>query len=104
MRGFDLGFLRVDVNGFGKGRGAAPDRSVAVAEFMKRDPANVPPNLPTLAAMRLMRERRIGCLPVVDGGRLVGIVTEPDFIRVAEGLLEARLGDDERPGGAAPAR
>lgn len=84
-------------------RGAAPNRPVAVAEIMKRDPVAVPPDLPTLAAMRLMRERRIGCLPVVDGGRLVGIVTEQDFIRVAEGLLEARLGDAEA-GASSPPR
>jgi CBS domain-containing protein len=76
-------------------RGAAPTRPVAVHEIMKRDPLSVPPSLPTLEAMRLMRRRGVGCLPVVDEGRLVGLVTERDFIRVAEGLLEARLGEVE---------
>jgi CBS domain-containing protein len=33
-----------------------------------------------------MLERRIGCLPVVEDGRLVGILSESDFLRrVAEG-------------------
>jgi len=27
-----------------------------------------------------MQERKIGCLPVVDGEKLVGIVTESDFV------------------------
>lgn len=33
-----------------------------------------------------MIERKIGCLPVIENGKLVGIVTETDFVRlVAEG-------------------
>ena len=35
-----------------------------------------------------MIERRVGCLPVIDAGKLVGIVTETDFVRlVAEGKV-----------------
>ena len=30
----------------------------------------------------LMVEKRVGCLPVVDGKRLVGLVTETDFLKV----------------------
>jgi CBS domain-containing protein len=30
-----------------------------------------------------MIDRGIGCLPVLDGGRLVGILTEGDFVRLA---------------------
>jgi CBS domain-containing protein len=30
-----------------------------------------------------MLERKIGCLPVVEDGRLVGILTESDFLRFA---------------------
>jgi CBS domain-containing protein len=32
-----------------------------------------------------MLERRIGCLPVVDAGALVGLVTETDLLRHAYG-------------------
>jgi len=36
-------------------------------------------------AATLMLEHKIGCLPVLEGGRLVGILTESDFVRqVAE--------------------
>jgi CBS domain-containing protein len=38
-----------------------------------------------------MRENRLSCLPVVDGGKLVGLVTEHDLIVVASRLLEAVL-------------
>jgi CBS domain-containing protein len=34
-------------------------------------------------AARLMLERKIGCLPVLAGRRLVGIVTESDFVALA---------------------
>jgi CBS domain-containing protein len=31
-----------------------------------------------------MRSRKIGCLPVVEGGKLVGILTDHDLLRVVE--------------------
>jgi CBS domain-containing protein len=30
----------------------------------------------------MMRERKIGCLPVVEGNRLVGVITEGDFVHL----------------------
>jgi CBS domain-containing protein len=33
----------------------------------------------------------VGCLPVTDNGRLVGIVTENDFMEIAGQLLEEKL-------------
>lgn len=41
-----------------------------------------------------MREHRVGCLPVVRDGTLVGIVTQRDFMDVARDLLEAKLAGD----------
>jgi CBS domain-containing protein len=35
---------------------------------------------PLVDAARVLIERKIGCLPVVENGRLVGIVTEGDFV------------------------
>ncbi len=68
-------------------------RSVAVSEVMRRKPITVSPETLTLKAIDLMRKQKIGCLPVVKGGRLVGIVTERDFMDVAAGLLEEQLKD-----------
>ena len=45
----------------------------------------------TLEAMELMRRHKVGCLPVVQDERLVGILTEHDFIEVASKLLEDKL-------------
>jgi CBS domain-containing protein len=38
-----------------------------------------------------MRRHKVGCLPVVEDDRLVGIVTEHDFIEIATRLLEEEL-------------
>ncbi len=35
-----------------------------------------------------MEKHKIGCLPVLDDGQLVGIITETDFVAVAINLLE----------------
>lgn len=73
--------------------GGRPTGPVAVSSVMTPDPITVSPDTNTLDAVRLMREKKIGALPVTEGGRLVGIVTEHDFIKVAQGLLEERLRD-----------
>ena len=65
--------------------------AVAVREIMKADPVSVSPSTDTLEAVRLMRERGVGCLPVVEGGTLVGIVTAKDFLEASARLFEERL-------------
>ncbi len=68
-----------------------------IADIMRRDLTTVTPETPTVEALRLMRRLRIGCLPVVQDDRLVGIVTEEDFMEIASKLLEQELGNTERP-------
>ena len=61
-------------------------RQVVVKEAMSAEIQTTAPDTPVADAARLMIERKIGCLPVIENGRLVGIVTETDFVRlVAEG-------------------
>jgi len=45
-----------------------------------------------LEAIGLMKRYRIGCLPVVQDGQLVAIITEEDFMGIAAELLEHKLG------------
>jgi CBS domain-containing protein len=61
---------------------------VAVREVMETDLITVSPDTSSLEAVRLMKLHRIACLPVVDDGCLIGILTEHDFIKVADKLLE----------------
>ena len=55
---------------------------LTVAEIMTRSVIVVEGDRPISEAARLMIDHKIGALPVVDGGRLVGIVTESDFVRL----------------------
>ena len=61
-------------------------KQVAVKEAMSAEIQTTAPDTPIADAARVMIERKIGCLPVIESGRLIGIVTETDFVRlVAEG-------------------
>lgn len=66
----------------------------AVADLMIREPITVTPETPTLDAIRIMDEHKIGCLPVVKGDKLVGIVTEHDFMEISKRLFRRWLGGD----------
>jgi len=64
---------------------------VMVRDIMRPDPAFIGPETTTVEAIRLMREKRLSCLPVAENGKLVGLVTEYDLIVVASRLLESVL-------------
>jgi CBS domain-containing protein len=65
--------------------------SVLVRDIMKANPVAAPPDMPTLDAINLMREHNIGCLPVVEDGKLIGIITAYDFLAVSERLFREQL-------------
>jgi len=60
--------------------------AVTVKEVMSKEVVTTSPHCPIEEAAALMFEKRIGALPVVQEGRLVGIITETD---VLEALVEA---------------
>jgi len=58
-----------------------------VKQVMKGEVVAVAPDLPIEEAARVMIDHRIGCLPVVEEGQLVGIISDTDIFRVfVEGL------------------
>jgi acetoin utilization protein AcuB len=63
---------------------------VKVREIMTRKVLTVTPEARTDKAARLMVEHRIGCLPVVRGSTLVGIITTIDLLRALAGEEEPR--------------
>ena len=70
------------------------EKPVAVQDLMREGVHTVSPDTPTLEAMRLMREKQIGCLPVVEeDDTLVGIITERDLIDLSAALLEKHLAE-----------
>lgn len=54
---------------------------VLVKEAMTEEPLTVAPDEPLRDAAKRMIEEKVGCLPVVEGDKLVGILTEGDFAR-----------------------
>ena len=68
---------------------------VPVEMLMERNVLTVSPDTTAALAAGLLESSRFGCLPVVDQGKLVGIITEADFVRFARGYFEAQ-NEDER--------
>ena len=65
-----------------------------VRAIMDSEPVTVSPETSTLEAIDLMRKHGVSCLPVVKGGKLVGLVSEADFLPIAYELLEKELMED----------
>jgi acetoin utilization protein AcuB len=63
---------------------------LTVEEVMTRAVITVGPDRPAREAAQLIVDHQIGALPVEDGGRLIGIVTETDLLR-AFIRLDARV-------------
>jgi CBS domain-containing membrane protein len=59
--------------------------SLLVKEAMNAEPITTTPDASLQSAARLMAEHKIGCLPVLEAGRVVGILTEGDFVLLAAG-------------------
>jgi CBS domain-containing protein/gamma-glutamylcysteine synthetase len=68
-----------------------PENETVIRDVMKTNPITVEPETSSLEALLIMRERNIGCLPVVKSGKLVGMITAHDFLDVSTRLLEERL-------------
>lgn len=77
----------------------------SVSQIMRHPVMTASPGMAVEQAAAIMHEKKIGCLPVVEGERLVGIVTESDIFRifvqvmgvlVASSRLQLQL--EDRPG------
>ena len=68
---------------------AAALAEIRVADVMTPDVTTARPDDPIDAAANVMRERGINCLPVVEGGELVGIITSTDVAGALIQLLGA---------------
>jgi CBS domain-containing protein len=56
-------------------------KSATVDAIMVTEPITVEPETTLREAGELLLEHKLGCLPVLDGDELVGILTESDFVR-----------------------
>ncbi len=98
---FETYFDRV---GFERGRSGGidglPARDAAIdlmtttaRDLMTAGPVTAEPEMPLLAAARLMRQRKVSCLPVIDSERVVGIITDRDL----RNRVVAEAADLKRP-------
>lgn len=69
-------------------------KAEVVRDIMIEKPVTIAPSATISEAMRIMRAGGIGCLPVVEGDELIGIITETDFLRISGRLLD-RLENQE---------
>ncbi len=62
--------------------------NIPIEDVMVRNVVTVNENASLRQAALFLEKHRIGCLPVVRKGKLVGIITDTDFVAVAINLLE----------------
>jgi len=60
---------------------------IPIHEVMVRDLITIAPETDVEEAVRRMLERKIGCLPVVSGNKLVGLISETDCLRYLQRIL-----------------
>jgi acetoin utilization protein AcuB len=60
---------------------------MTVKEIMVKDPFTISPGMPVEEALQLGQKRGVGAFPVVDDGRLVGVATESDIVRMMTRVL-----------------
>ena len=69
-------------------------KSVSIREAMVKEVITVQPDTDIGEAGKIMLDRKFGCLPVVEGDRLVGMVTETDMLRCFLLHYEDCIADD----------
>lgn len=100
MESSGTGFLIVEIDGAPAGivtewdilvkataKQLDPSR-IPVKEIMTRNFIYVTPGTPTNKLVSVMKENRIRRLPVMDGGRVVGVITSRDIIRIFEDYMD----------------
>ena len=83
--------LRLVLRHLLKRRNATPGEEPEITtakDVMNPNPLTIDPNATIREAMQIMRKNMIGCLPVVQNGELIGIITEMDFLKIAGRLIE----------------
>lgn len=62
--------------------------ALTVGDIMHKSPVTISPNQTVVEAVELMEHHKIGCLPVVANGELIGMITEQNFLRLTNRLIK----------------
>ncbi len=63
-------------------------KDLLVEDIMVTDLYTISPQDNLVDALKILKDNKIGCLPVIDGKKLVGMITEMDFLNISSRLLE----------------
>lgn len=75
-----------NLTAFGNEQRRAFLQAVEIKRVMSTPPVVIDPDSTVEEAALVMAEKRIGCLPVLDGDTLVGMLTETDVLRYFAGV------------------
>ena len=64
------------------------EQEIRIADCLRDKVVSIESAASALSAARYLQKHKLGCLPVVDEGKLVGIITDSDYINVAINLME----------------
>jgi CBS domain-containing membrane protein len=78
---FHSGLLRA--LGYGSHAKERAMELLVLKEAMKTEVVTIGPDAPLIEAAKAMLEQKVGCVVVVEGKRIVGILTESDFVKLA---------------------
>jgi len=81
-----MGAAAVRIFGLKQKSKSALLKSVLIKDIMKKRVVTVEPDTPIKDAAHLMADKKIGCVPVLSEGALVGLVTTTGVLRYVEGL------------------
>ncbi|MEL7832724.1 glutamate-cysteine ligase family protein [Fodinibius sp. Rm-B-1B1-1] len=81
--------MRMVFNAYSKSVNHSEDVMETVEDIMIENPITIHPEASIIEAMEIMDSQKIGCLPVVKSNRLVGIITEQNYMKIARRLLKA---------------
>ena len=81
-----IGAAATEIFGLGQKRKSALLKTVSIKDVMKKKVITIKPDTSIKDAAHLMADKKIGCVPVVESGTLVGLLTTTDILRYVERL------------------
>ena len=80
--------MRMIFNAYSNNVNHDEDVVESVEDIMIENPITIHPEASIMEAMDIMDSQKIGCLPVVKNNRLVGIITEQNYMKIVARLLK----------------
>ena len=63
-------------------------KDILVSDLMKKKVFTIKPSADIIEAMKRFKKKKVRRLPVVENGKLIGLLTEKDILKIDPGLFE----------------